>query len=254
MPELMSLLDQGVTSRSPGIGISFDPTGVSHDDCSRTSVTLKVLLCKVVLCKVIRIMKTYVRKKRNPAKRRAPEETRELILNAAKELFAAQGYEDTPTAQIAEYAKVSEGAVFHHFKSKREIFFRLAEEYGRECAAATMPDDLAELNVELVVRAAFAFAERNRDLYQFFAMVGPKLDDRDATPMRDAIVSVIQVLLEDDMAQGTVPQGNALLMAELQHAIVERTYSAWCKSGDETDREEYILYAADCMEAISDSI
>jgi AcrR family transcriptional regulator len=197
-------------------------------------------------------MKTYVRKKRNPAKRRAPEETRELILNAAKELFAAQGYEDTPTAQIAEYAKVSEGAVFHHFKSKREIFFRLAEEYGRECAAATMPDDLAELNVELVVRAAFAFAERNRDLYQFFAMVGPKLDDRDATPMRDAIVSAIRAQLEGEMVQGTVRKGNALLMAELQHAIVERAYSAWCKSGDESDQEEYILEAARCMDAIVD--
>ena len=196
-------------------------------------------------------MKTYVRKKRNPVKRRAPERTQGLILNAAKELFAVQGYEDTPTAQIAEYARVSEGAVFHHFKSKREIFFRLAEEYGRECAAATMPDDLAELSAELIVRAAFAFAEKNRDLYQFFATVGPKLDNRDATPMRDAIVAVIRVQLEGEMVRGTVRQGIAPLMAELQHAIVERAYSAWCKSGDETNQEQYIVEAARCMDAIS---
>jgi AcrR family transcriptional regulator len=199
-------------------------------------------------------MKTYIRKKRNPAKRRAPELTQALILNAAKELFAIQGYEDTPTAQIAEYAKVSEGAVFHHFKSKREIFFRLAEEYGQECATAIMPDDTPELTAELIVRAAFTFAEKNRELYQFFATVGPKLDDSDATPMRDAIVSAIQAQLEVEMVQGAVRQGNALLMAELQHAIVERTYSAWCKSGDDTNREEYIVEAARCMEAIADSI
>jgi AcrR family transcriptional regulator len=176
-----------------------------------------------------------------------------LILNAAKALFAAQGYEDTPTAQIAEYAKVSEGAVFHHFKSKREIFFRLAKEYGQEFAAAIMPNNTPELTAELIVRSAFAFAEKNRDLYQFFETVGPKLNDSDATPMRDAIVSAIRVQLERDIVQGTVRQGNVLLMAELQHAIAERTYSTWCKSGDETDREEYIVHAASCMEAIVDS-
>lgn len=195
-------------------------------------------------------MKTYIRKKRNPSKRRAPELTQELILHAAKELFAIQGYEDTPTAQIADYAKVSEGAVFHHFKSKREIFFRLAEEYGRECAAVIMPDGTPELTAESIVRAAFAFAEKNRELYQFFATVGPKLDDRDATPMRDAIVSAIRLQLEIEMTQGTVRSGNTLLMAELQQAIVERTYSSWCKEGNETDRDEYIDHAACCMEAI----
>lgn len=43
------------------------------------------------------------------------------ILNAALELFAAQGYEATSTSQIAERAHVSVGSVYHVFANKREL-------------------------------------------------------------------------------------------------------------------------------------
>ena len=100
-------------------------------------------------------MKTFVRKKPNPTRKRDPELKTVLILNAARELFAAQGYENTPTAQIAETANVSEGALFHQFPTKRDLFFRLAEDYGRECAAAVMPLEHNNVTPESIVRAAF---------------------------------------------------------------------------------------------------
>lgn len=196
-------------------------------------------------------MKTHVRKSPTATRIRNPEQKRALILDAARELFAAQGYDDTPTAQIAEYAKVSEGAVFNHFGSKRDLFFRLAEDYGQECAEATMPSDPSEISGESVVRAAFAFGEKNRNLYRFFSTVGPKLDEFDATPMSNAIVAVIQKQIEWDMAQGLTPKSNPHILAELQFAIVERAYSTWCRAGDESNKEEYILEASRCMDAIS---
>jgi AcrR family transcriptional regulator len=196
-------------------------------------------------------MKTFVRKKRNPTRKRDPEQKRALILNAARELFAAQGYEDTPTAQIAELANVSEGALFHQFPTKRDLFFRLAEEYGQQCAAATMPGEPGEISAETIVRTAFEFAEGNRELYRFFSTVGPKLNENDETPMGNAIVAIIRKQIEWEMAQGITRDGNACLMAELQFAIVERSYSAWRKSGTPGEREEYIVEAARCMDAIA---
>jgi TetR/AcrR family transcriptional regulator of autoinduction and epiphytic fitness len=192
-------------------------------------------------------MKTFVRKKSNPTRKRDPELKTVLILNAARELFAAQGYENTPTAQIAETANVSEGALFHQFPTKRDLFFRLAEDYGRECAAAVMPLEHNNVTPESIVRAAFEFAEENPKLFRFFSTVGPRLDQHDETPMGNSIVWVIRELIERAIENGKVRQCNPQIMAELQYAIVLQAYNSWQKSGVNANKEEYILEAVQLM-------
>ena len=52
-----------------------------------------------------------------------PEETVAKILDAALELFCAQGYEGTSIQDIVDRLDgMTKGAVYHHFKSKEEIF------------------------------------------------------------------------------------------------------------------------------------
>ena len=52
-----------------------------------------------------------------------PEETVTKILDAALELFCAQGYEGTSIQDIVDRLDgMTKGAVYHHFKSKEEIF------------------------------------------------------------------------------------------------------------------------------------
>ncbi len=51
------------------------------------------------------------------------QQTRERILNAARELFRRQGYEQTTTRQIAILAEVAVGSVFSHFPSKFELLY-----------------------------------------------------------------------------------------------------------------------------------
>ena len=60
-------------------------------------------------------MGTFTRTQARPTRRRAPDEKCARIKAAARELFASQGYEETPTAQVAQRAGVSEGILFHHF-------------------------------------------------------------------------------------------------------------------------------------------
>ncbi len=52
-------------------------------------------------------------------------ETRETILRVAGELFAERGYQATSVADIASAAGATKGAVFHHFKSKDELFVEI---------------------------------------------------------------------------------------------------------------------------------
>ncbi|WP_263411407.1 TetR/AcrR family transcriptional regulator [Terriglobus tenax] len=55
-------------------------------------------------------------------------ETRELLLSAAKTIFARDGYEAADLSEIAALAGRTKGAIYAHFKSKEDIFMALWEE------------------------------------------------------------------------------------------------------------------------------
>jgi AcrR family transcriptional regulator len=48
--------------------------------------------------------------------------TRAALLDAASDLFARQGFDDTSVAEILDAAGVSKGAMYHHFAGKEELF------------------------------------------------------------------------------------------------------------------------------------
>jgi AcrR family transcriptional regulator len=50
------------------------------------------------------------------------EATRRAVLGAARSLFGAGGYAQTSVDEIAAAARVTKGAVYHHFASKEALF------------------------------------------------------------------------------------------------------------------------------------
>lgn len=58
--------------------------------------------------------------------------TYDALVEIGADLFAAQGYANTSIEQIARMARVTKGAVYHHFSDKQALF---AEAFERECAA-----------------------------------------------------------------------------------------------------------------------
>lgn len=59
-------------------------------------------------------------------------ETRERILGAARAAFGRRGYGEATMEEIALQAGVSNGALYHHFPSKEELFRAILEEHIRE--------------------------------------------------------------------------------------------------------------------------
>lgn len=53
--------------------------------------------------------------------------TRELIIDAADDLFYRQGYEQTSFADIADAVKISRGNFYYHFKTKDDILQAVLE-------------------------------------------------------------------------------------------------------------------------------
>ncbi|MFE3546777.1 TetR/AcrR family transcriptional regulator [Nocardia sp. NPDC059177] len=81
-------------------------------------------------------------------------DARQLILDAAENLFAAQGFDATPTAALAAAAGVPKGLVFYYFPTKNAILSALMRERVPDhplddLAAVIAPGDPAATLVNL---------------------------------------------------------------------------------------------------------
>lgn len=63
-------------------------------------------------------------------------QTRCALLKAAHELFAKQGYAATSTDTILSRAGITRGAMYHHFRSKTELFDGVCEGLSEEARLA----------------------------------------------------------------------------------------------------------------------
>src|SRR6266545_3531800 len=81
-----------------------------------------------------RAAKTSTRSRLRRDRERA--ETRERILEAAREMFVRDGYEATTMRAIADQLDYTATAIYHHFRSKEELMLELATTDFRSLAGA----------------------------------------------------------------------------------------------------------------------
>jgi len=108
------------------------------------------------------------------------ERTRQRILDAAAQCFAASGFSRTTVEAIAAGAGVSKALVYHHFRAKEAIFEELLERTLEEWARVSRIDEHLTAGGTVIdglagmVRASLAYARNNplvRSLYQFDPLV-----------------------------------------------------------------------------------
>ena len=81
------------------------------------------------------------------------EATRATLLRVARRLFAERGYAGVGTEEIVRRAKVTRGALYHHFRDKKDLFrvvheqleAEMAEKIGRQLARREASDPLGLL-------------------------------------------------------------------------------------------------------------
>src|SRR5438445_797800 len=110
--------------------------------------------------------------------------TRERILNAAMEVFAARGYHGTVVDTITAASGTSKGAFYHYFPSKQAIFLTLMDElasdveHGVELVIASEQGALAK--VEAALQVVLETAAARRDLVRILLIeavgLGPTLE------------------------------------------------------------------------------
>ena len=97
------------------------------------------------------------------------EAVRRAILDAARDLFVAEGYENVSIRKIAERIEYSPAAIYGYFPSKDDIFFALAEEGFELLSAPRGMGQNEKLQPLDRIRAIFwRFYEFSREHPQYF--------------------------------------------------------------------------------------
>jgi len=96
------------------------------------------------------------------------------ILDAARDLFVAEGYQNVSIRKIADRIEYSPAAIYSYFPSKDDIFFALAEE-GFRILAADVPDTrepVADADLLAEVRRRFwGLHQFSRKHPEYFALM-----------------------------------------------------------------------------------
>jgi AcrR family transcriptional regulator len=103
------------------------------------------------------------------------EAVRRAILDAARELFVAEGYQNVSIRKIAERIEYSPAAIYGYFPSKDDIFFALAEEgfrlLGNPAVVSDDPQFRGEPRLERIKAIFWRMYEFSRDQPQYFALM-----------------------------------------------------------------------------------
>lgn len=104
---------------------------------------------------------------------REKSETRDKILDAARELFVTEGYEGVSMRKVAEKIEYSPTAIYVHFTDKNELFHELcSQDYARLAEvfqSSAMPIDPVE-RLKQIGRTYIEFGVHNPNHYKFMFM------------------------------------------------------------------------------------
>ena len=108
---------------------------------------------------------------RDERRHQVHEETRRAILDAALELFVADGYASVSIRSVAAKVEYSPGAIYSYFPSKDAIFFALAEEGFRLIGAGELASVSTGDPLQDVRNTVWRLYEFSRQHPQYFALV-----------------------------------------------------------------------------------
>ncbi len=96
---------------------------------------------------------------------------KEKILDVCMGVFAQNGYDNTSVSMLAEAAGVSKALIFHHFKSKKELYMSLLDQCFQkarpifESYTKIESEDFFEVK-EKVSMIKFRYYKENPDVYK----------------------------------------------------------------------------------------
>jgi AcrR family transcriptional regulator len=138
------------------------------------------------------------------------DSTRRKLVSVARRLFAKKGYASTSIGEITTRAKVTRGALYHHFSDKEELFRAVFEQVEEELvarAAAAASQSHPEERLQAAV-GAFLDACLDRDVQQIVLLDGFSVLGWETASQIDEAYALgsLQALLGLAMSEGQIAE------------------------------------------------
>jgi len=160
--------------------------------------------------------------------------TRDRLREAALELFASRGFEETTAAEIAAAAGVTERTFFRNFSDKREVLFASQDEYaarflGGIAAAPAGASPLELMSAGLDAGSGFFTDELRPHSRKRQAVIDahPALQERELLKGRRLASALGQALRERG-----IPEPAATLTAETGATVFHVAFQQWIAPGE----------------------
>jgi AcrR family transcriptional regulator len=162
---------------------------------------------------------------------RWPPDAAARLQQAALELYAERGYEQTTVAEIAERAGLTERTFFRHFADKREVLFRGSENLQKLIIDAVDAAPQSATPIEAITAgfaAAGAIFDARRRPYslqrQAVIDANPELQERELIKLAS-----LAAALADALRQRGVQDPAAELTAEAGVAVFRIAFEQWVR-------------------------
>jgi AcrR family transcriptional regulator len=144
-------------------------------------------------------------------KERRRQHTRELLLDAAEEVFAAKGFDGAALDEIADVAGYTRGAIYKHFTNKEDLFLAVNTRFNERFLRgfldlidpATPPDDIDLATIAQRWHDLQKRGARNIALgmeFTLYLLRNPEARER-AAEQRRAMADMIGTFMEEQIAQ-----------------------------------------------------
>lgn len=162
------------------------------------------------------------------ARNKYPEETVKLILDQALKLFIEKGYESTSIQDIINnLGGLSKGAIYHHFKSKEEIFEAVCQNIANDNAVYynKIRDDKRKSGCEKL-KAMIKSVYSNPSNDAMIAMMGkimsdPKFLTNQILEIYELVApKYVQPMIEQGMQDGSIQTDYPKELAEVMITLL----------------------------------
>lgn len=188
-----------------------------------------------------------------------PETTREdtrtkrrAILDAATELFARQGYEETTIADIAQAAGVAVGTVYLYFRNKHEIYASVSIDWVESIARVLQDPAILALPIRqvprAVIEASFRICHDNNELMPLFQVDVQSAEEIWQHKLAEgSVASAIDAFLQQAITQGQLVPFDTHMYAKILFGMVHSVlYECFCIEHGENEE----LYRERTIEVI----
>lgn len=164
------------------------------------------------------------------------EATQQKLIRVSRKLFATKGYAYTSIEDITRAAKVTRGALYHHYRSKDELFAAVYEDLEAELRARIQkaierkpPEQHLELGCKLFLDACL-----ERDVQRIVLLDAPSVLDWES---RDRVaqqygISLIQMGIERAIEAGAMERQPVDLVARMLLGALIEAGLAIARSGN----------------------